>query len=464
MKPSFLRNTLRVLTIAALVALALPRPAAAQTSGLTYTVRAGDYLSSIAADFHTTVTRLLLANNIPDPNVLSAGTVLVIPGFEDVQGEVIPVTLPAFEALQAFNQRTRVPAALMNRINFITNPEALYAGQNYYVIYKDELPQTEIPLTSGMTDLELAVRQGVNPWLPAVFNDLAASWDLLPNGILFLPADQAPAANTDIPALSSLNISPTPLLQGKTTELRATGFGSAAISGTLENYTLNFFPASDGSLVALQGIERMHDPGLMPLVITLTNPDGSSYTTQTTLRLRQTDYGVDVPLEVKDEYIDPAVTVPETEHLHELTTPAPAERQWSSFVAPDPYPDLLTSTFGRLRSFNGSAYIYYHGGLDFVGSPMDPAYAAANGTVVFAGELAVRGNAVIISHGWGVYTGYAHLSEIDVAVGDYVEAGRKIGMVGATGRVSGPHLHFEVYVGGVPVDPSDWLSNKYNSY
>ena len=95
---------------------------------------------------------------------------------------------------------------------------------------------------------------------------------------------------------------------------------------------------------------------------------------------------------------------------------------------------------------------------------MDPAYAAANGTVVFAGELAVRGNAVIISHGWGVYTGYAHLSEIDVAVGDYVEAGRKIGMVGATGRVSGPHLHFEVYVGGVPVDPSDWLSNKYNSY
>jgi murein DD-endopeptidase MepM/ murein hydrolase activator NlpD len=464
MKHSFLSHLLRVISVAALAALALPHPTAAQSSGLTYTVRSGDYLSSIAADFHTTVTRLLLANNIPDPNVLSAGTVLVIPGFEDVQGEAIPVTLPAFETVQTFNQRTRVPDALMNRINFITSPEALYAGQIYYVIYKDEVPQTEIPLTAGMTDLELAVRQNVNPWLPAVFNDLAATWDLLPNSILFLPADQSPTANTAIPALSSLNVSPTPLKQGKTTEVRATGFGSTTLSGTLGDYSLNFFPASDGSLVALQGIERMLDPGLMPLVITLTNPDGSSYTTQTTLRLRQTDYGVDVPLEVKDEYIDPAVTVPEAEHLRELTTPAPAERQWSSFVAPDPYPDLLTSTFGRLRSFNGSAYIYYHGGLDFVGSPMDPAYAAANGTVVFAGELAVRGNAVIISHGWGVYSGYAHLSEIDVAVGDYVEAGRKIGMVGATGRVSGPHLHFEVYVGGVLVDPSDWLNNYYNSY
>jgi murein DD-endopeptidase MepM/ murein hydrolase activator NlpD len=51
-----------------------------------------------------------------------------------------------------------------------------------------------------------------------------------------------------------------------------------------------------------------------------------------------------------------------------------------------------------------------------------------------------------------------------VAVGDYVEAGRKIGMIGATGRVTGPHLHFEVMVGGVQVDPTEWLQNKYNAY
>lgn len=464
MKPRTLSSALSLFTIAGLMAMALPRPAQAQSSGLTYTVREGDYLSWIAADFHTTVTRVLLANNIADPNNLLPGTVLVIPGFEDVQGEAVPVILPAFESLDTFNSRTRVPAELMNRLDFITNPDALYAGQTYYVIFKDELPQVEIPITAGLSDLEFAVRQGVNPSLPAVFNDLRASWELLPNDTIFLPADQVTAVVAPISPLTSLNSNLTPLEQGKTTEFRATGMGSAALSGTLGSYPLHFFPASDGSLVALQGIERLLEPGLLPLALTLTAPDGTAFSLQTTMRLRQVDYGTDVPFEVLDSFIDPAVTEPEFKQVRDLTLPAPAERQWTEFVAPDPYPDLLTSTFGRLRSYNGSAYTYFHAGLDFVGSPMDPAYAAANGTVVFAGPLTVRGNAIIISHGWGVYSGYWHLSEVDVAVGDTVEAGRKIGMVGATGRVTGPHLHFEIFVGGVQVDPTEWLANRFSEY
>ena len=261
MKKSLFSCVLRVVVLIAFIALLLPRPALAQTSGLTYTVRAGDYLSSIAADFHTTVTRLLLVNNIPDPNVLAAGTVLTIPGFEDVQGEVIPVTLPAFESVATFNQRTRVPSWLMNRINFITNPDSLYAGQTYYVIYKDELPQVEAPITAGLSDLEFAVRQNMNPFLASEFNDLSAPWELLPNDTLLLPTDQVSAVSTPISTLSSLNLSPTPLRQGKTTVLLATGFGSATLSGTLGEYPLHFFPTADGSLVALQGIERMTAPG-----------------------------------------------------------------------------------------------------------------------------------------------------------------------------------------------------------
>ena len=81
--------------------------------------------------------------------------------------------------------------------------------------------------------------------------------------------------------------------------------------------------------------------------------------------------------------------------------------------------------------------------------------------MVFAGELAVRGNATIISHGWGVYTGYWHQSRIDVKVGDRVETGQTIGMVGNTGRVTGPHLHFDVIVGSVEVDPEDWFRRNY---
>jgi len=81
--------------------------------------------------------------------------------------------------------------------------------------------------------------------------------------------------------------------------------------------------------------------------------------------------------------------------------------------------------------------------------------------VVFAGPLVVRGNAVMINHGQGIYTGYMHQKEILVEEGDSVKAGQVIGIVGGTGRVNGPHLHLEVWAGGVQVDPEDWLARAY---
>ena len=89
--------------------------------------------------------------------------------------------------------------------------------------------------------------------------------------------------------------------------------------------------------------------------------------------------------------------------------------------------------------------------------------APAAGTVVFAGPMTVRGNATMMDHGWGVYTGYLHQSEILVKVGDKVTPGQVIGLVGGTGRVTGPHLHWEVWVGGVQVDPLEWLETVFPS-
>jgi murein DD-endopeptidase MepM/ murein hydrolase activator NlpD len=81
--------------------------------------------------------------------------------------------------------------------------------------------------------------------------------------------------------------------------------------------------------------------------------------------------------------------------------------------------------------------------------------------VVFAGPLTVRGNSTIIDHGRGIYTAYLHQSEILVKPGDLVSTGQVIGKVGGTGRVTGPHLHWEVWNGGVQVDPMDWLEQSY---
>src|SRR4030066_20914 len=88
-------------------------------------------------------------------------------------------------------------------------------------------------------------------------------------------------------------------------------------------------------------------------------------------------------------------------------------------------------------------------------------YAPATGKVVFAGPLSVRGNATVIDHGWGVYTAYMHQSEILVQPGELVELGRLIGRGGSTGRTTGTHLHWEVWVGGVQVDPVEWLEKPF---
>lgn len=95
----------------------------------------------------------------------------------------------------------------------------------------------------------------------------------------------------------------------------------------------------------------------------------------------------------------------------------------------------------------------FHAGLDFTAPAGVPVASARAGRVTWAGPLGSFGNAVVVAHGSGVRTLYAHLSRIDVAVLDRVSAGTRLGLVGATGRVTGPHLHFEVRVRGAAVDP-----------
>ena len=81
----------------------------------------------------------------------------------------------------------------------------------------------------------------------------------------------------------------------------------------------------------------------------------------------------------------------------------------------------------------------------------------AGGTAAFAGHLDIRGNYIVINHGWGVYTGYAHLSQINVERGQTITAGQIIGLTGNSGRSSGPHLHWEVAVNGEWIDGSLFL-------
>jgi murein DD-endopeptidase MepM/ murein hydrolase activator NlpD len=115
-----------------------------------------------------------------------------------------------------------------------------------------------------------------------------------------------------------------------------------------------------------------------------------------------------------------------------------------------------TAPYGSRRTYGNSPAVSAHAGEDFSAAPGTPVYAPAAGTVVLAETLFVRGNAVVLDHGHGVYTGYWHLLELSVAAGEQVTAGQELGKVGSTGLSTGAHLHWELQVNGLPVDPLQW--------
>jgi murein DD-endopeptidase MepM/ murein hydrolase activator NlpD len=98
-----------------------------------------------------------------------------------------------------------------------------------------------------------------------------------------------------------------------------------------------------------------------------------------------------------------------------------------------------------------------HNGVDISGRTGDPVFASKAGQVLFAGTSGGYGNVIIVEHTGGISTVYAHLSKIAVIVGDRVATGEAIGLIGSTGLSTGPHLHFEVRVGGVPRNPELFL-------
>lgn len=156
--------------------------------------------------------------------------------------------------------------------------------------------------------------------------------------------------------------------------------------------------------------------------------------------------------------LDPDMNIAEEEHLNEIYSARSPTLNWTwPFGFPAPAP-IVTSRFGGSRSYNSGMWRSHHTGADFRRGLGDPILAAAGGRVAAAELFDVRGNVVIIDHGFGVFTQYAHMQDLYVTAGEFVQPGQVIGTVGSTGRTNGPHLHFEVIVNGQPVDPIRWMA------
>ena len=131
-------------------------------------------------------------------------------------------------------------------------------------------------------------------------------------------------------------------------------------------------------------------------------------------------------------------------------------RLWSQgFVAPRP--GAVRSPFGAIRGFSDAGDESRHRGADLAGTRGAPVFAANRGVVALVGDFFYSGTVVYVDHGAGLITAYAHLSAAVVSIGDTVRRHQEIGKVGATGRVTGPHLHWTALYGRIAFDPEDLL-------
>lgn len=442
---------------------------AQEITGPVYIVQSGDSLSSIAGQFNVSVTDLMAANNITNPNLLTVDQQLVIPGIEGVSGVLQTKLITFGDSFRSFVRHTQMPAQTLVKLNHFASPNQLYAGSTIIVPEQDS--QSELTarttLSTGKSLLELAVTQNSDPWTLSRLNNLEGTWSGLPGDALYAPGSGSGEASAGLPsAFVSIEFPSLPLKQGGTAEILVKTIPGAKLTGSLAAIPLNFFQEGD-TQVAIQGVYALLNQGPYPLSLVATLPDGTKQSIEQMILIQSGNYPTDPVLSVAADTIDPNTNDAEIKQLDELTAPITPTRYWQGqFTNPSPeFPDCHPSYFGNRRNYispgTNATYHSFHAGLDFCGQVGTQIVAAADGIVVFTGPLTVHGNSTIIDHGWGIYTMYNHQSEIDVSVGQQVKAGSPIGLVGQTGRVSGPHLHFEVWVAGTEVDPLDWLTNTY---
>ncbi|NWF63785.1 MAG: peptidoglycan DD-metalloendopeptidase family protein [Chloroflexi bacterium] len=448
-------------------------PALAQdTSGPIYIVQPGDTLYSIAERFSITLGELLAANGIVDANQLAVGQQLVIPGLQGITGILDTKFINFGDSYRSLMRQTQVQPDLFLRLNRVVSPSEFYVGANMIVPIQESQTQysRRISPAVGESMLELAVKNNTSVWAVRSINQLAGTWESLPGDTLYIPGEPTGNNVSGLPsAFLSAEIRDLPIKQGGTGVITVIPQPNVSLGGLLVDHPLRFFPQEDGSQVALQGVHALLEPGVYPLRLDASLPDGSAQSYEQLILIVSGNYPEDPLLYVDPETIDPASTEPELQQLVSITTPATPAKLWvGDFISPAiAYAEstYFTSRYGNRRTYIGQGTNLsvqgFHTGLDFGGGDGLPITAPAAGVVVFAGPWTVRGNATIIDHGWGVYSGFWHQSAIQVQVGQTVNQGDVIGLVGGTGRVTGAHLHWELWVNGVQVDPLDWLNQTY---
>jgi murein DD-endopeptidase MepM/ murein hydrolase activator NlpD len=257
-------------------------------------------------------------------------------------------------------------------------------------------------------------------------------------------------------------VTPAQLVQGRTGRLLVESNRPLAWRAEWNGLPLSFMALSLTSTqqIAFLPVPALLGPGVFTLTVTYTAANGLPLTHQQLIPVVDGGYEsqyIDLPAD-RAALLDPALVAAEAQKVIAVWSQLTPVLYWSGpFRRPIANQYETTSPFGQRRSYNGGPFNDYHAGQDF-GAPAGVTVTApANAMVALAEPLTVRGNAVLLDHGGGVYTGYWHLSELRVAPGQRVAAGDLIGLVGNTGLSTGAHLHWEMRIYGVAVNPMQFL-------
>ena len=406
-----------VLMVAAIVLAALPAFSALAAAPV-YVVQPGDTLSGIAASEGTTLAELLRLNSVRNPNIIYVGQRLRLP-------EVAPAA-------------TETPTA---------DAEGSDCSPVLHVVAGGET-LSGIAVRYGVTVAELAASNRIaNPSLIRVGQALA-----IPGGFCQQPLELNPP-------FSKITWSPELPKQGDTVLIEVeTEKAVESLTGYFGQVRFRFI--GDGRrFLAYVGVPALAEPGYRQLQLML----GGEAAQVLAVPIAEAGFEVERLLLTPETtaLLAPDIVQHENNVLASVTAGFTPELLWrGAFRHPlDGNPPVI-SAFGTRRAYNDGPVSSFHGGVDFPGEAGTPVHASAAGRVVLAEELKVRGNVVILDHGAGIFTMYCHLESIVAKVGDVVQAGDVVGLMGSTGLSTGPHLHWEMRVQGERVDALRWLGRE----
>ena len=386
-----------------------------------YTVVAGDSLSSIAQRINVSVEALASFNQIADPSVIQVGQVLLIPSDAEI------------ESLAT---------------------QSLIAG-----------PTTLLYAQPGDTLRSMAQRFGQDPATLSTLNGLETETRLFPGQPIAASGEPASESPLRFGAITAIEFTD-PLIQGRTGTLTVEADRPTFLAGNFGDIPLVFTPIDDDPLrqFAYLPTPALLEPGTY--TITVSYLAGRGLPVAQSRQVNVADGGYDnqtiVLPDEKSDLLDPAVVMAEEERVRLIWATISPEARWATYVRRPISAEYPTSSpFGTRRTYSSGEFSSYgyHAGQDFAAPDTVTVTAPAAGRIAMAEPTAVRGNAIILDHGRGVLTGYWHLSELYVVEGQEVSAGDALGRVGTTGRSTGAHLHWELQINSVAVDPMQFLAD-----